>query len=300
MLGVIGRFKEIFKKKSFQITCPKVIQTLSEKTLLELVPNYDGWIIGDDPVTKSVLKAGANGNLKAAVKWGIGTDNIDYDAARLYGIPVKNTPNMFGNEVADIAMAYMVGLARNLFYIDREVRKSGWPKPLGVSLHNKTVAILGYGNIGKEAARRMVTARMHVIAYDPVIKGTGMVQGIEVAKWPERSEEWDYIVLTCALNDETYHIIDEDLLARTKKGVKIINVARGKLVDENAMLKYLKMGWIEAAALDVFEDEPLPVCSELRQYENCVFGSHNSSNTIEGVLRASEKSIELLFEMLER
>ena len=298
MLGVIDHYKEFFDKHSLDVTCPVVTQTLPESELIELVPQFDGWIIGDDPATEKVLKAGSGGKLKAAVKWGIGVDNVDFEAAERYGIPIKNTPNMFGNEVADMAMAYITGLARDMFYVDRKVREGVWPKPAGKSLMGKTVALLGYGDIGRETARRMQAARMNVIVYDPAVTKDSIEPEFELADWPERSSEWDYIVLTCSLNDRSYHIINDELLSNTKKGVRIINVARGKLIQEEALVKYLGNETIESVALDVFEEEPLPMNSQLRNYDRCIFGSHNGSNTIEGVIRASDKSLKLLLEML--
>ena len=105
-----------------------MIQTLSVEELIELVPQFDGWIIGDDPVTRDVLEAGVNGNLKGAVKWGVGTDNVDFQACRDFGILIDHTPNVFGAEVADLAIGYLIALARNTFQIDREIRDSIWPK----------------------------------------------------------------------------------------------------------------------------------------------------------------------------
>lgn len=298
MLGVIDHYDEFAKTQGIELTCPRVTQTLSEEELIELVPHHDGWIIGDDPASDKVLKAGSEGMLKAAVKWGIGVDNVDFDAANRYGLPIKNTPNMFGNEVADMAMAYVTGLARSMFYVDSEVKKGGWPKPAGQSLADKTVALLGYGDIGRETARRMVAARMNVIVYDPAASKDSLQEGCELASWPDRVGEADYIVLTCSLNDKTHHIINDALLSGTKKGLRVVNVARGKLIDEKALLKYLQNGTVDSVALDVFEEEPLPADSELRSFEKCIFGSHNGSNTIEGVVRASDRAFDLLLGML--
>ena len=134
---------------------------------MELVPQYDGWILGDDPATFRVFEAGRQGRLRGVVKWGVGVDNVDFQAAATFGIPVGHTPGMFGDEVADIAMAYVAGLARETYRIDRDVRGGGWPKPRGISLAGKIVALVGFGNIGRSIARRLIAAKMRVIAYDP-------------------------------------------------------------------------------------------------------------------------------------
>ena len=136
-----------------EVTAPKVIQTLSVAELEDLVPQHDGWIIGDDPATRSVFEAGKRGDLRAAVKWGIGVDNVDFSACKDLNIPIINTPYMFGAEVADIAMGYVVGLARETFQIDRGVREGNWPKSNGISLSGKSVALIGYGDVGKECCK---------------------------------------------------------------------------------------------------------------------------------------------------
>ena len=119
MLRMIDEFRPIFAKAGVEITTPDVVQTLTVPELKELVPQHDGWIIGDDPATREVFEAGKQGRLRAAVKWGIGVDNVDFAACKDLGIPIINTPNMFGAEVADVAMCYVLALARETFLIDR-------------------------------------------------------------------------------------------------------------------------------------------------------------------------------------
>lgn len=298
MLGLIDEFKPLFEAKGIQVDCPSVTQTLSEEELQALVPQYDGWIIGDDPATRTVFQAGKEGKLKAAVKWGVGVDNIDFSAAKDLGIPVTNTPRMFGSEVADIAVGYVIALARQTFAIDREVRSGKWPKPAGISLTNKTVALVGFGDIGRNAAKRLLAADMHIIAYDPYFHVVQDLESVQSAIWPKRLEEADFIVLTCALTAENRHLINANTLELAKPGVRIVNVARGPLIDEIALEKALASGHVHSTALDVFEIEPLSETSPLRQYDRCIFGSHNASNTVDAVHRASFKAIELLFDFL--
>lgn len=141
MLRMIDEFRPLFLAKGIELTTPNVVQTLSVDELKQLVPQHDGWIIGDDPATRDVFTAGKAGNLKAAVKWGIGVDNVDFAACKELDIPIINTPNMFGGEVADIAVGYVIGLARETFLIDRGVRKGEWLKPAGISLSGKKSSI---------------------------------------------------------------------------------------------------------------------------------------------------------------
>lgn len=298
MLGLIDEFVPQARQRGFELVPAKVTQTLSQDELVALLPQYDGWIIGDDPATRRVFEAGKAGRLKAAVKWGIGVDNVDFAACRDLGIPIINTPHMFGGEVADIALAYVIGLARQLFVIDRGVRAGGWPKPAGISLAGKKAGLIGFGDIGRAVARRLQACEMAVVAYDPGIEGDGGVPGVQRAAWPDRVGEADFLVFTCSLNERNHHMFNADVLARCKRGVFVVNVARGPLIDEAALVEALQTGQVQAAALDVFEDEPLPATSPLRDAPQCVFGSHNGSNTQDAVRRASHEAMNKLFGFL--
>lgn len=298
MLGLIDEFRHLFSEKGIDIYCPPVKQTLSVEELKELLPQFDGWIIGDDPANAEVFKAGRQGKLKAAVKWGVGVDNVDFKAAKELGIPITNTPRMFGGEVADVAVGYVIGLARQTFWIDREVRKGNWIKPSGISLAGKTVALVGFGDIGRNTAKRLLAFDLNVIAYDPYFQSQDDLSKVESSIWPERVEEADFIVLTCALTPDNYHLLNADVFTKVKSAVKIVNVARGPLIDESALIDALSSGKVHSAALDVFEVEPLPLDSPLRSFEQCIFGSHNGSNTVDAVHRASQQAIKLLFSFL--
>lgn len=298
MLGMIDEFIPVAAARGFELVPAKVTQTLSESELVELLPAYDGWIIGDDPATRRVFEAGKAGRLRAAVKWGIGVDNVDFAACKDLGIPIINTPNMFGGEVADVAVGYLIGLARQLFLIDRGIRAGSWPKPAGMSLAGKHVALVGFGDIGRSAAMRLLAFGMSVTAYDPGIDGDGGIAGVQRAVWPQRVEEADFIVFTCSLNAKNRHMLDAEVLAKCKRGVQIVNVARGPLIDEQALIAALQSGHAGGAALDVFETEPLPAGSPLRDMPLCILGSHNGSNTRDAVRRASHEAMNRLFGFL--
>ena len=299
MLGMLAELEPRLAERGLSVTAPEVTQTLPEAELLRLVPRFEGWIVGDDPANRRVLEAGCRGRLRAAVKWGVGVDNVDFDAARDLGLQVTNTPGMFGDEVADVAMCYLTGLARETFRIDRGVRAGGWPKPCGVSLAGKRVALVGFGDIGRSIARRLLAADLQVRAYDPRFAPQPGLEEVRGATWPEGIEAADFIVLCCALTPENRHLIDAELLERVKPGVRLVNVARGPLIDEPALVRALESGRVHSVALDVFDTEPLPQDSDLRRFERAVFGSHNGSNTADAVLRTSIKAIDLLCGFLE-
>ena len=298
MLNVIEKFEAKAGELGIKLIATEVEQTLEESELIKQLPNYDGWIIGDDPATENVFKAGKKGKLRAAVKWGIGVDNVDMKACERIGIPVTNTPGMFGREVADIAVGYVIALARHTMEIDRGVREYKWPKPCGISLADRKVALIGYGDIGRNTGRRLIAADMEVIAYDPYVDSKSLERGVTLAKWPERLEEVDFIVVNCALTSSSYHLLDKQAFTKMKKGVRIVNVGRGHIIDEKSLIEALKNGHVHSAALDVFETEPLSSNSELRKHKSCIFGSHNSSNTIDAVTKTSLKAIKQIADFL--
>jgi D-3-phosphoglycerate dehydrogenase len=299
MLKAIDELRYLFEEKGIELITPNVVQVLTEEELIEILPGVDAWIIGDDPATERVFTAGKNGKLRAAVKWGVGVDNVDFVACEKLGIPIQNTPRMFGNEVADMAMAYFTGLARESYRVDREVREGNWIKPPGMSTTEKTVALIGLGDIGLATARRLKGFDVKINAYDPFTSLNAENAGVDqILEFPEGLGEADFVIITCALTPSSHHLINQKSIELMKDGVKIINVSRGGLIDEPALIDALKSGKVSAAGLDVFEVEPLPKDSELRQFEQCIFGTHNGSNTKEAVIRASHRAIDILFGFL--
>ncbi|WP_392340462.1 phosphoglycerate dehydrogenase [Moritella marina] len=299
MLGMFDEFVEPAKELGIELVAANTTQVLSEEELIKLLPLYDGWIIGDDPATKKVFEAGVKGKLKAAVKWGIGVDNVDFKACEELNIPIINTPNMFGGEVADVALSLLLALARQTHYIDREIRNNfSWPKPAGMSVSGKNVGVVGFGDIGENTVKRLIGFDVNITVYDPGVEGNKGYTQVKREVYPEGIEYLDFIIFTCALNQHNFHMLNAKVLASMKKGAQVINVARGPLIDEKALINALQSGQIKAAGLDVFEEEPLPKDSPLRDMQQCIFGSHNGSNTKEGVRRATFKAISHIAEFL--
>lgn len=298
MLGILEELKLTANQKySFDLVPQKVTQVMSEKDLISIISEYDGWIIGDDPATENVFKAGKNGRLKAAVKWGVGIDNVDLSSAKKLGIPIKNTPGMFGDEVADLAHGYLICLARNIIQIHNGIIKGEWPKLRGESLKGLVAGVVGYGDIGKNVAKRLLTSGMFVQVYDPFLEKLEAEQ-IKKEIWPNKLSNCDFIILTCSLNSSNYHLLNEKIFTEMKHGVKIINVSRGSLINENDLIRELTKGKVNSVALDVFEDEPLSLNSPIRNFENCIFGSHNASNTTQAVFKTSLKTLDILNDLL--
>lgn len=299
MLGLINEFQAAFAERGLECVAARVNQVKSEAELIEEVPLYDGWIIGDDPATRAVVEAGVKGRLRAAVKWGVGVDNVDFAAFKEFGVPVENTPGVFGGEVADVALTYALGLARETYWIDRQIReKNAWPKPAGISMAGKIAALVGFGDIGRQTARRIVACGAKVIAYDPYYQPAAGID-VETADWPARIDEADFIIFTCPLTEATRGMFNDALLPKLKRGVRVVNVARGPVIQEKCLVKALDTGIVHSAALDVFETEPLPADSPLRKFDKCIFGSHNASNSVDAVRRVSLMAIEKIAKFLE-
>lgn len=291
--------RALLDARGIEIIVPAVSgQRLSEQEMLALIPSVDGMIAGDDEITAQVIEHADR--LRIISKWGVGIDNIDLRAATERRVKVTNTPGMFGDEVADVVIGYLILLVRRLHVIDQGVRRGEWPKPEGQSIAGKTMGIIGLGDIGCEVARRAITMRMRVIGAD--IRDDNAAEaahaGVEIAGKPEVLRQSDVLSLNCPLTPNTHHMIDGHALGAMKRGALLINTARGPLIDETALIDALKHGHIAGAALDVFEDEPLAADSGLRSHDNVILGSHNSSNTSEAVHRTSTRAIENLLEGL--
>jgi D-3-phosphoglycerate dehydrogenase len=169
-----------------------------------------------------------------------------------------------------------------------------------MSLAGKRVGLVGFGDIGRAVAKRLLSSEMLVTAYDPGVEGDGGIVGVERAAWPARVGEADFLVFTCALNAYNRHMLNGEVLAAVKPGVMVVNVARGPLIDEDALIAALQSGRVAAAGLDVFEVEPLPHSSVLRGMPQCILGSHNGSNTRDAVRRASHIAMDRVFDFLEQ
>jgi D-3-phosphoglycerate dehydrogenase len=299
MQNAIEAFRSRFDERGIEIALPPVMQQPSEDELIELLPGFDGIIAGDDPLTGRVLSSASR--LRIISKWGVGIDGIDLAAAAERGIRVTNTPAVFGDDVADVAAAYLVMLARQLHRIHMSVAEGGWWKYEGVVLSGKTLGIAGYGTIGAALARRGAAFGMHVLAYD-IAPGTaerasaGNVEAVDADGLFARS---DFLALCMPLTAQTQHFVNAARLNTMRHGSFVVNVARGGLIDEAALASALASGRVAAAALDVFESEPLSAENPLRSFPQCVFGAHNASNTSEGVMRASELAVENVLAGLE-
>ena len=231
---------------------------LSTQELVEILGDYDALIVrSETQVSPEVVKAGTR--LQVIGRAGIGVDNIDLDAATSRGIAVVNAPT--GNTIAAVehTMALMLALARNVPQAQHSLEQGHWSRSafMGVEVRNKTLGIIGLGRVGSEVAKRAQSFAMHILAYDPFVSPDySRILGVDLVQMDTLLAESDFVTIHVPLTDSTKQILGDRELAIMKPGSRLINVARGGLVDEEALLKALDEGKLAGAALDVFSKEP--------------------------------------------
>lgn len=264
-----------------------VAHGLDEAGLCGKIPGYDAVLVRSGvKITAKVIAAADK--LQVIGRAGIGVDNIDVEKASAKGIVVMNTPDANATTTAELTFAHILSLSRSLPKADRSVRSGKWERSkfMGAELANKTLGMIGYGNIGRIVASRAKAFKMKVVAYDPfVTPDVFEKEGVTPMGIDDLVKEADYITLHCPVNDKTRGIISAARIAMMKPSARIINVARGGLIDEQALYAALKSEKIAGAALDVFENEP-PTGSPLFELDNTVFTPHLGASTDEAQLAA--------------
>ena len=257
---------------------------LSEQELIGIIPPFGGLIVRSQTrVTADILNAAAK--LRVVGRAGVGVDNVDVEAATRRGVVVLNAPGGNTISTAEHAFSLLLAVARKISQADANIRSKNWDKKNfeGVELYNKTLGVIGMGRIGSELSRRAIAFGMRVVAYDPYLSAT-RARSLQVELVDELDDllaSADFISLHTPLTAETRHVLDAARLQKTKRGVRIINCARGGLIDETALVQALADGHIAGAALDVFEIEPLPPDSPLRSAPNLVLTPHLGASTAE-------------------
>ncbi|GHC76682.1 phosphoglycerate dehydrogenase [Limoniibacter endophyticus] len=272
---------QIFKDRGVEVDYLPDLGKDKEK-LLEVIGQYDGLAIRSaTKVTEKLIAAATN--LKVVGRAGIGVDNVDIPAASRRGIIVMNTP--FGNSIttAEHAVAMMFAVARQIPEANASTHAGKWEKNrfMGVEITGKTLGVIGCGNIGSIVAQRGVGLKMHVVAFDPFLSDDRAIElGIEKVELEELFARADFITLHTPLTDKTRNIINKDAITKMKKGVRIINCARGGLIVEADLIEGLKSGKVAGAGIDVFEVEPATE-SPLFNMENVVCTPHLGASTDE-------------------
>ncbi len=299
MLPFLDRFRPVFEKYGIDLLLPEVHERLGEAELLHYAGQFDGAICGDDGYTARVLEACAP-RLKVISKWGTGIDSIDSQAAARLGVEVCRTPNAFTLPVADSVLGYILAFARRQPWMDRAVKTGEWDKLPGRSLSECTLGVVGVGAIGMAVVRRARAFGMRILGNDIIeIDHVFIAEtAIQMTSLDSLLSDSDFISLNCDLNPTSYHLINAAALAKMKPTSILINTARGPVVDEPALVAALQKGTIGGAALDVFETEPLPVKSLLRQMDNVMLAPHNANSSPAAWERVHWNTIRNLLEGL--
>ncbi len=287
---------EIFQKNGIEVDFKP---GLSSDELLAIINDYDGLAVRSSTrATPDLL--GKAANLKVIGRAGIGIDNIDLDAATARGVVVMNTP--YGNSIttAEHAVAMMFALARQIPQANASTHAGKWEKSkfMGVELYAKTLGVIGCGNIGSIVASRALGVQMDVVAYDPFLTEDRAVEiGVEKVELDELFARADFITIHVPKNDKTAGLINRDSIAKMKDGVRIINCARGGIINEADLKDALDSGKVAGAALDVFETEPA-TDNPLFGYENVVCTPHLGASTTEAQVNVAIQVAEQMSDFL--
>lgn len=297
---VIEKYKDFFDKYHIEIIAPPIEERMSEKELLKYIKDIDGIICGDDRITKRVLESALR--LKVISKWGTGIDSIDLEAAAFYKIPVKNTPNAFTDAVADTMFTFMLCFTRKTPWLNENIRHGGWQKQPAFSLKERSLGIIGVGNIGKAITKRANSFGMRILGNDVKKISPDFIKktGIEIVSLNQLLKESDFISLNCDLNPTSYRLLNKEKFALIKPTSFIINTARGPIINEKDLISALASKQIAGAGLDVFENEPLPIDSPLRKFSNVLFSPHNANSSPSAWKYVHENTLKNLIEELSK
>ncbi len=280
MLPSIDRFKPVFAHYGLEVIAPRVEERMEEKDILQYANQFDGTICGDDRYSRRVLEA-CLPRLKVVAKWGTGIDSIDQAACKELGIQIKNTPNAFTLPVADTVLGDMLAFARRQPWMDKAMKAGEWKKIPGRSLSECTLGVIGLGNVGKAVIRRARSFGMTILGNDivPIAPDFIVENKIEMLSLEDLLHRADYVSMNTDLNPTSRHLMNKKTFAMMKPTAVIINTSRGPVINEADLVEALQSGQIGGAALDVFEQEPLPLDSPLLKMENVLLAPHNSNSS---------------------
>jgi len=283
--------------KEFQVD---VKTDLKPDALKEIIGEYQALVVRSaTKVTREIVEKAAK--LKVIGRAGVGLDNVDLEAATEKGIIVMNTPGGNTISTAEHTMSMILALSRNIPQANSSIKKGEWKRSkfMGVEVYNKILGIVGFGRIGSEVAKRAFSFGMKVLAYDPFLsREVAESLGVEVVELKELLEQADYITVHAPLTEATRHIISNEEFSLMKKGARVINCARGGIIDEAALVNAVKQGKVIGAALDVFEKEPPDFSSEVVKLDNIITTPHLGASTEEAQVNVAIEVAEIVRDAL--
>ena len=271
-------------------------QCKTEAELISLVAEADAVITQFAKINAQVISAMKNA--KVIVRYGIGVDNVDLAAAQSRNIPVCNIPDYCINEVADHTLAFILATTRQVIPNSNHLHNGKWGLAVPLStmqtLNELTVGVIGFGRIGREVVNRLLAFKCRVLVFDPVVSAVEIAKvGAEAASLDQLLEQSDVITPHCPSTEKTRRMFNRETFAKLKPGAIFINVGRGDLVDSNSLVHALQSGQLGAAALDVFDPEPIPTTNPILKMPNVILAAHIASASPSAVKRLRETAAHL-------
>jgi len=281
-----------------EVVLPTRFGPLDAAEMLKILPGVDAVLASLDQYPAAVVASPEAGQLKIISRWGVGYDAIDLEAATQNGIVITYTPGLLDEAVADYTVALLLSLARRIPESHAAMAAGGWKRNWGHDIFGQTLGIFGLGRIGLAVARRAAGFNMRVLACSRSPKPEAVKLGVRFVPLDELLAESDFVTLHASLNPGNRGAIGEPQLRRMKPAAFLVNTARGQLVDEAALARALREGWIAGAALDVFGEEPLPAAHPLRSAPNLVLSPHQASFAQETGERVSQAAAEAIIDLM--
>ncbi|WP_113197050.1 phosphoglycerate dehydrogenase [Rhizobium sp. UBA1881] len=287
---------ERMREQGFEIVYSTAGAMPNEQELIDLVPGCVGWLAGVEPVTPKIIEAAAS--LKVISRNGVGVDNLPIDMLKERGVKVMIAEGANSMGVAELTIGLIFSALRSIPHSDAGIKAGGWPRLRGAEIHGRTVGIIGCGAIGREVARMVIALGARVVAFDPARPNLDLPSSaFSYAEVDDIVDEADILSLHCPLPRDGSTFLDRNRIFSAKKGQVIVNTARAKLVDEDALIEALDLGHIGSYATDVFEQEP-PVSLTLATHGRVIATSHIGGFTAESVDRATRIAADNLLSVL--
>ncbi len=273
---------------------------LSEEEYVSIIKDYDAMVVrSGTKVTRNIIDAGEK--LKVIGRAGVGVDNIDLNAARERGIAVMNAPTANTNAAAEHTITLLMMLAKHIIHSNISMKKGEWDrkKYMGIELRGKNLGIIGLGKVGRKVAKVAIALEMNVFGYDPYLSEEDMQKvGIRKVEFEELIEKSDFITVHVPLNEKTRNLISKKEFEKMKDGVRILNVARGGIINEKDLYEAIKNGKVAAAAIDVYKEEP-PTFKELIKLDQVISTPHLGASTIEAQVGVAVEIAEAIIDALK-
>ncbi|WP_054860284.1 NAD(P)-dependent oxidoreductase [Gracilibacillus sp. JCM 18860] len=272
--------KQLLENNGFEVMENPHDRPMTFDELKEIVTDIEAVVAGVDTWNEAVFAIAPK--LKIISRFGVGVDNIDLDKAKEHGIRVTNAPRLNSNAVAELTINFILNALRNTPNLHESTRKGNWERFVGNELQNRSVGLLGFGNIAQSVARKLQGFDVDIYAYDKYPnEQIARELNVQIVPYEEILEKCDIVSMHLPLLEETHHFMDDNKFTKMKQGSYFVNTSRGSLVDEKALYRALKSGSLTAAAIDVYEEEPTNKENPLFELDNVITTPHTAAETFE-------------------